>query len=203
MDFTNQLDCVRVQSADVYTIYSTVSKSRYFSCSFGSVTTGDLAMIWTCNVFYKCVLEINSFRIQFLTLHFPKIVEIIFPGVTKVTNPFVLKNGQLEFFFRGLHATAYCGCTIERIEKKSEQPRHCKETVPKIRNKYSQKRHGSASVLISTFMCLPAIYIFPSTICLFCRRKICDPIPGIYKLLPDTRMWKLGLTTRNSFSGNT
>ena len=27
--------------------------------------------------------------------------------------------------------------------------------------------------------------------------------PGIYKSLTDTRMWKLGLRPRNSFSGNT
>ncbi len=30
----------------------------------------------------------------------------------------------------------------------------------------------------------------------------CRLIMGIYKSLPDTRMWKLGLTPRNSFSGN-
>jgi hypothetical protein len=32
-----------------------------------------------------------------------------------------------------------------------------------------------------TFMCLWAIYIFPWSICLFCCRKICGPILGIYK----------------------
>ncbi len=34
---------------------------------------------------------------------------------------------------------------------------------------------------ISTFMCLWAIYIFPGSVCLFCCRKICGPILGIYK----------------------
>ncbi len=45
-----------------------------------------------------------------------------------------------------------------------------------------------------SFMCLWAIYKFPRSVCLFCCRKICGPILG---------MWKLGLRPRNSFSGNT
>jgi hypothetical protein len=31
---------------------------------------------------------------------------------------------------------------------------HCKEPMPKIRNKYSQKRNYAATVLISIFTCL-------------------------------------------------
>ncbi len=71
----------------------------------------------------------------------------------------------------------------------------CKDTNTEIRNKYSQLRNCAASVPISTFMCLWAIYIFTGC------RKICGPILGIYKSLTDTWMWKLGLRPRNSFSG--
>ncbi len=51
---------------------------------------------------------------------------------------------------------------------------------------------------VRTLMCLWEIYIFPGSLCLFCCRKICGPIPGIYKSLTDTWMWKLGLRLRNS-----
>ncbi len=51
---------------------------------------------------------------------------------------------------------------------------HCKDRMPKIWYKYSQKRNIGASVLISTFMCLWANYIFPRWVCLFCRRKYVD-----------------------------
>ena len=46
--------------------------------------------------------------------------------------------------------------------------------MPKIWNKYSQKRNIGAPVLISTFMCLWANYIFPRWVCLICWRKYVD-----------------------------
>ncbi len=51
---------------------------------------------------------------------------------------------------------------------------HCKDKMPKIWNKYSQKRTIAVWVPISTFMCLWANYIFPQWVFLFCWRKYVD-----------------------------
>ncbi len=51
---------------------------------------------------------------------------------------------------------------------------HCKDKIPKFRNKYSQKRNIGVSVPISTFRRLWAFYIFPRSVCLFCWMKYVD-----------------------------
>ncbi len=78
---------------------------------------------------------------------------------------------------------------------------HCKDTIPKIRNKkkYSQKRNWAASVSIPTFMFYERfIHKFPRSVCLFCCRKIGGPILGMCRSLTDTWMWKLGLRPRRA-----
>ncbi len=72
-------------------------------------------------------------------------------------------------------------------------------TVPKIWNKHSQKRNCAAPGRIPTFLFMWAIYIFPWSVCLFCCRKIGGPKVGIYRLLTDTWMWKLGLRPAAQF----
>ncbi len=70
-------------------------------------------------------------------------------------------------------------------------------------NSYFQNRIIMFCLPVPTLVYLWAIYIFPGSVCLFCCREICGPILGIYKMLTDTWMWKLGLRPRNSQKRNT
>jgi hypothetical protein len=69
----------------------------------------------------------------------------------------------------------------------------CKDTIPKIRNKYFQKRNCTASVPISTFVCVGERFIYShNSVCLFCCSKTCGPILGIYKSLTDKMNVEIG-----------
>jgi hypothetical protein len=76
---------------------------------------------------------------------------------------------------------AFQSCQILIIFSSSANwPMYCTQSCPmqrtntEIWKKYSQKSNRAATVPISTFLCLWAIYIFPPSICLFCCRKHVD-----------------------------
>ncbi len=115
------------------------------------------------------------------------------------TNVIKAISSLLPFFSCSYNAAIPCMANHAAQYKHNS---NCKDITPKIWNKYSLKRNCEASVPISTFMCLWVIYVFPRYVCLFCCRKICGPILGLYKSLTTQWMWKLGRRPRNSSSGN-
>jgi hypothetical protein len=70
-------------------------------------------------------------------------------------------------------------------------------------NWYFQNRIIMFHLPVPTLIYMWEIYIFLGLVWLFCCREICGSILGIYKLLADTWMWKLGLRPRFSQKRNT
>jgi hypothetical protein len=68
---------------------------------------------------------------------------------------------------------------------------HCKDKIPKIRNKYSEKRICAASVLISTCtVCVCERFKIPTIGLPILLKENMWPYPGnIFKSLTDTELW--------------
>jgi hypothetical protein len=77
-------------------------------------------------------------------------------------------------------------------------------TATKTPLMYSFSGNSAASAPISTFICLWAIFIVPGSVYTLhiSPSRIGRPNMGIYKSLTDTWLWKSGLRSRYSFSGN-
>ncbi len=79
---------------------------------------------------------------------------------------------------------------------------HCKDTMPKILNKDSQKRKCAATVpqFLHSCFCERFICIFPPLVCLFCCRKIGGPMVEVDR----SQTYECGNRDWGySFSGNT
>ncbi len=110
-------------------------------------------------------------------------------------NAHVLKNTGLVKGICGI----FCDCTWRLLLLSTRSgPAHCNENPIFI----FPEKDGAASVPISTFICLWAVYIFPRSVYIFSCSRIDRPMVGIYKSLTDTWIWKLWMRPRNSFSGN-
>ncbi len=98
-------------------------------------------------------------------------------------------------------------CSCNRIQCKwraDKNPIYVNAWFPFMYSKkwncYFQNRIIMFFLPVPTLIDLREIYIyciFPGSVCLFCCRKLCGPILGIYKSLTDTWMWKLGLRPHN------
>ncbi len=116
-------------------------------------------------------------------------------------------RNHLKGIFIGVYIFIYfLLCVLSYLLFSAKSPSVCREsycevTVPKIRNKHSQKWNCEASFPIRKFMYLWAVCTFLRSIHLFRCSKIRGPMMEIYKSLTDTWMWKLGTRPRNFFLG--
>ncbi len=104
--------------------------------------------------------------------------------VSQVWAPLIIESSESILH---LHAS-FLQCCIDKFIYNYVNAPAC--TATKISYLYSQKRNCAATVTISTFMCLSAIYIFPESFCIFSYKS--RPILGLYKSFTDTWMWNFG-----------
>jgi hypothetical protein len=99
-------------------------------------------------------------------------------------------------FMQGVAAKVLSSFYFISLSHKPTSP--CKDTLPKNRNKYSQKRPQSLfphSCVCERFICPPW------SVCLYSAAG--KYVDRSWEYLNRSRMWTLGLRLRNSFSENT
>jgi hypothetical protein len=110
------------------------------------------------------VLGLSRGRVRFLN----------FLGV----NDFI---AQKVYFSRLMQA--YIGLITVRIQYKCLVPIY---VFPEMKLLFLKQNYYALSPSSYTHISVRDLYISTGSVCLFCCRKICGPILGIYKSLPDT-----------------